>query len=285
MSMNLEDPLPVPPAESTPPAPAVESQPAAAPVVPDPDEAQAIEVQGGKMVPLAALKAAREEAKAAKADAARVQQLEAELAQARPYQQFVQQNPQLLQPRAEPQPAPTQADPELVRIARLMDYIKQDGSPDLSRAKEYQGLLNEKAAAIAQQMVQPVAAMGYQQQSNANWAQVVTAKTPTGQPLDPHVLGEFWRHLPVDKTADPRVAALVRDLAITEQMRRSPLPAAPAPPAAPPIHTESIGRMPQPAARLTDTERNVAAQRGITEDKYRTLTKDFTPGRMNPLED
>jgi hypothetical protein len=277
--MNLEDPTPAPPADPiTPPA---------EPVVPtDPDEAQAIEVQGGKMVPLAALKAAREEAKQGKEAIGRVQQLEQELAQARPYQQFVQANPGVLAPAQAPAPPVSpDADPELVELARSLDYIKVDGSPDLERAAKHQKIIQKQAEKIAQRMVEPVALGHAQQMSNTNWSVIVQQKMPNGQPVDAKILGEFWQHMPVDKTADPRVAAMIRDLAYTEQMRRNPLPNTPPPPNAPPIHTENLGRGPAPATRMTPTERGVAAQRGMTDEKYGKLTSDFTPGRMNPLED
>lgn len=274
---------PVPPAAPAAPASAAE------PVAPaDPDEAQAIEVQGGKMVPLPALKAVREENKTLKEKAGRVDALEAELAKARPYQQFVEANPQIVAQAIAPPPAAPvdpKADPELVELARSLDYFNADGSPNLDRAAKHQQIIQRQAQQIAERMVAPVAQGHAQSMSNNNWQQVVQEKLPNGQPIDPAILGEFWRHLPVSETAKPQVAALVRDLAITAQMRKSPLPPAPAPPAQAPIHTESIGRLPQPAARMTDVERGVAAQRGMTEDKYRTMTKDFTPGRMNPLED
>jgi hypothetical protein len=277
--MNLDDPTPAPPAEPVTPPPADPVAPA------DPDEAQAIEVQGGKMVPLAALKAAREEAKQGKEAIGRVQQLEQELAQARPYQQFVQANPGVLAPPAPAAPANPDADPELVELARSLDYIKVDGSPDLDRAAKHQKIIQKQAERIAQQMVAPANAAVAQQMSNSNWAVIVQQKMPNGQPVDAKILGEFWQHMPIDKTADPRVAAMIRDLAYTEQQRRNPLPNTPPPPPAPPLHTENLGRSPAPATRMTPTERGVAAQRGMTDEKYTKLTSDFTPGRMNPLED
>lgn len=269
------DPTPAPVVDT--PAPVVET-----PV--DPDEAQAIEVQGGKMVPLAALKAAREEAKSLRERASQADTLAAELAQARPYQQFVQQNPQLVQPQA-PVAPPSNADPELVELARAMDYYKADGSPDLDRAKKYDGLLTQRATKIAQQMVGPVAHSHAQTQSNSNWSIVAQEKLPNGQAIDTTLLGQMWQHLPVEQTANPAVAAMVRDLTIAAQMRKSPLPNAPPPPNSPPVHTENLGRAPQAPVRMSETERAVAAQRGMSDEKYTKLTSGFQPGRMNPLED
>jgi hypothetical protein len=261
------------------PAPVVET-PA------DPDDAQAVEVQGTKMVPVPVVKALREELKSLKESANRAATLEQQLAQARPYQQFMEAHPELVRQTLQP-PAPDPGtDPKLVELAQMMDYYKSDGKPDIDRAKKYDALLTERATAIANQMVQPLAQSTAQQQATSNWQQVVSqAKLPNGQPIDANILGEFWRHLPVSETAKPQVAAMVRDLAMMEQIRRSPLPAAPSAPSTPPIHTESIGRIQQPAQRMSATERRVASERGMTEEKYTKLTSDFQPGRMNPLED
>jgi hypothetical protein len=284
--MNLDDPTPAPVAPPEPAAPVAPVDPAPA----DPDEAQAIEVQGGKMVPLAALKAAREESRSLKETASKTAALEQEVAALRPYKQFLDANPLLVQqaaPRATA--AEPDADPELVELAGAMDYYKAGPNgvmvPDLDRARKYKTILTRHATQIAQTMVQPVAESHAQQMSNANWSQVLQEKTPNGQPIDPQILADFWRHLPVDQTAKPQVAAMVRDLAITAQMRKSPLPPPPAAPNQPPIHTESVGRLPQAATRMTSTERRIASDRGITEEKYAKLTNDFVPGRMNPLED
>ena len=267
-----------------PPAPAEPVTPEPPPAPVDPDEAQAIEVQGGKMVPLAALKAAREEAKAAKETASRVTQLEQELAAAKPYEQFVKANPSLLQPQVPAAPPPG-ADPELVELAQSLDYYKADGTPDTTRAAKHQTIIRREASKMAQQMVAPVAQSHAQAQSNANYAVVVHEKLPNGQPLDQRILNQMWASLPVDQTANPAVAALVRDLTIAAQLRQSPLPPNPAPPSQPPVHTEHLGTTVRRTTQMTPTERGVAQQRGMSDEKYSTLTKDFTPGRMNPLED
>src|SRR5262245_39408239 len=117
----MSDDLVPPPNVPAEPVAAAPAEPPPAP--PDPDEAQAIEVQGGKMVPLPALKAAREETRTWKEKAAKVEALEAEAAALRPYKQFMDQHPGLLQQPAQPAAPPDpKADPELVELARSLDY-------------------------------------------------------------------------------------------------------------------------------------------------------------------
>src|SRR6185295_11451838 len=127
--IDLETPDPVAPVAPEPVAPVVPEPP------PDPDEVGAVEIQGGKHVPLEALKAARAEAKQAKEAASKLPALEQELAQLRGSLQTYQQVSAQLQQQRPPatQTAP-QTDPRLVQLARSLDYFKADGTPDLDRA-------------------------------------------------------------------------------------------------------------------------------------------------------
>lgn len=281
--MDLESPTPTP--DPTPAPAPVEAPAPVAPV--DPDEAQAVEVQGEKRVPLAALKAAREENKALKERAAKADQYEQYLVQKAPMLKVLEDNPQLFQQATQPQqaPAPTGADPELVELARSLDYYDKNGAPDLERAVKHQQIIRREAQRIAQTMVQPLAQTTAQEASNANWARLVTQKLPNGQTINADILAKYWRSVPAQYTADKRVAVTVFNQAFAEQMMTSALPNAPAPPANPPLHTENAGSLPRQSKPISPVEAMILEARGMDAKKYGELTKTFTPGRTSSLED
>jgi len=277
--IDLETPPPTPP---EPPPPAAVPEPPA-----DPDEVGAIEVQGGKHVPLEALKQVRAELKATKEQAARAASLEQELAQARGSLQTYEQLRTQLQP---PTPPPTTVapDPELEELARSLDYYDKNGQPDLARADKHAKLVRAEAMEIAQQLVQPIQQQTAQAVSRANLQQALSVKAPNGAQADPNLINQMWASLPAEYTADPRVANILPALALGLQswgQHASKLPAQPAPPAAPPLHTEGIGVTQPRRVAITEAERRVLETKGMTEKKYEDLTKGFVKGKTNQLED
>ena len=291
MSENLDpDPVAVPPVPVAAPA-----EPPVVPVAPaDPDEAAAVDISGAKMVPLAALKAAREEARTAKEQARELESIKTAWNQARPTIEFLQQNPQFMTGRPpEPvAPAPAAPDPELVELARSLDYYKQDGSPDVARAEKHMQIIDRRAAQKAAQLVGPVQQSTHLQRAEVNWGAAVQEKLPNGQPIDAGILAEVWRpfmNTPdgLAQLADPRVVRVVVNQAKMMQMERSPLRGAPTMPAAnPPLVTEPAGNAPpRPRVALTDLDRAVAAAKGMTEARMAELTKDYVKGRPTVLED
>ncbi len=256
---------------------------------PDPDEQDAVELPAGKHVPLAALKSVRAENAALKAKAAENDSLRSQLAQATPYVQFLQQNPQLMQRPQEPlPPAPVGGDPDLVELAKSLDYYTPQGQPDLDRAQRHLGIVQREARKMAEQIVGPLAQSTYQDASTRNWQAAVQEKLPNGQPIDQTLLraawGEVARQNPA-MTADPRVARVIVNTVMAEQWRTSPLGAPPPAPPGPPVRTEHTGSGPrQPRTAMTDAERAIVKGR-MTDDKYTALTKDFVKGRTNVLEE
>jgi hypothetical protein len=282
--VNVEDPAP-----PAPPTPAAVAPPPQVPEPPaDPDEVGAIEVQGGKHVPLEALKAARAEARAAKDQAARLPQLEQQLAQAQGSLATFQQIQQQLQ-QSRPAPGPAGPDPELEELARSLDYFKPDGSPDLGRAEKHAAIIQRQATKIAQQMVGPLHEQTARTASAANYQAAANFTNPQGQKPKAETLNLLWNNLPPSYTADPRVAQMMPIIALgleAAQGNGSKLPPAPLPPANAPLHTEGAGNAPPSrTARISDAERAVIEARGMPEDKYAKLTKDWKPGRATQLED
>lgn len=273
--MNLE----------TPAEPAV---PATPEVPADPDEAHAVEVGGQKMVPLPALQSLRGENKELKAKAAKADEYAAWIAQNKPYVDFINQNPQLLRQPTQPS-APPEADPQLVQIARSLDFVKTDGSPDLERAKQHQALVRQEARAIAQEVVAPIALNTYTDQATRNWSAACQEKLPNGQQIDHNLLRTAWVEVQKQNPAilaDPRAVRIVVNNVMAEQMRSNPLAyQQPPAPGRPPVSTENVGPRTPANGRMNDTQRAIVANRGIDDKKWGELTNGFAPGRMNVLED
>jgi len=240
---------------------------------------------------IAALKATREEAKAAKAQAAKVSGLEQQLAQAQPYVQFLQNNPQLMQqqqPRPqEPPPQPNQ-DPTLRAFAKELDYYDGQGNLNVDRAKSIQNLIQQEARKIATEIVGPLAQTTYNDAATRNWNQAITEKLPNGVAIDQNLLRAAWQEVARQNgalVADPRVVRVITNNVLLEQWRNSPLGVPSTPPPGPPVHTDAPGGgPPKPRVNMSDTERRIIGDR-MNEKKYTELTKDFVPGRTNVLED
>lgn len=255
----------------------------------DPDEADAIELPQGKMVPLPALKAAREELKHVKA------QLQASSADVQYAQQnrglldFIKQHPEVLAPRQAPVHAPAAADPQLVELARALDYYKTDGSPDLDRAAKFSAIIDSTAEKKARAMVEPVAGTLLHQQSQRNWESAVQEKLPNGQPIDVKLLTSAWTDVlqypnAAHILADPKAVKVIINTVKMQQLESGVLPQQPAAPGQAPVRTEAIGHAPRTKVVISEAERAIVGGR-MTDQKYTELTKDFKPGRPNVLED
>lgn len=276
---DLDTPVPAPDPTPAPADPPVPVAPA------DPDEASAVEVGGEKMVPLSALKAARSEAKGFKQQAGQYEQFLVENA---PYLKVLKENPNLFQQAAQPReaPAPSNADPELVELARSLDYYDKNGAPDLERAQKHQTIIRREASRMAQQMVAPLAQSNAQQTTQATFAKFANTKLPNGQQINPQTLAKYFGALAQNGVVvNDQVGYAAWSLAGMEQMQGSPLPAQPAAPGGPPLHTENVGSVPRRPQQLSEVERLVMQARGLTDKTYNELTKGFSAGRSSSLED
>lgn len=279
----------VPSAVPDPVAPAEPVVPVVEPVA-DPDESDAIELPTGKHVPLSALKAQREENKALKAQNAAAQPILQWAQQNKPVMDFINQHPELLKPPTAQVAAPAGADPELVELARLLDYFNPDGTPNVERAGKFNVLLNTKAEARARAMVEPVAGTLLHQQNERNWATAIAEKLPDGRAIDPTMLADAWRAVQAYPNgqgilADPRAVKVITNT-VKMQMLEQPgqLPHAPEAPGRPPVVTEGQGNRPQGQKARTEVEKALTGDR-MDDKKFHEYTKDFRPGRPNVLED
>jgi hypothetical protein len=281
--MDLEAPEPVaaPVVEPVAPPPPADPEDAA-------DEGLAIDTPQGKMVPLSALKAVRGENKGLKKEAAKVPQLEQAYRESQPYVEFIKQNPQLLQRPQPQQAAAPDADPQLVNIAKSLDFYTTDGKPDLDRARVHQNLIRQEAQAIATQIVQPVAMGHWQQAAQQHYTRALQEKLPNGQPLDKNLLDVAWvavQQRNPAALADPNTIRFITNNVMAEQMRANPLGfQTVAPPPNPPIVTEGVGRRPATGSGMNDTQRQIVGSK-IDDKKFAELTKTFTPARPNVLEE
>jgi len=283
---NVEDDTPAPP----PPDPAPQAVAPAAPEAPvppdDPDEQIAVEIQGGKHVPLAALRTVREELKTARERAQEADQLRQQVAHLSGQLQGFQNVAEQLQQHRPAPAGPQQADPRDVALAQKLDLYRPGDNgqavPDTERAASIRGIIQEVAGQIADQRVLPMAQATARDRAvqNYNWA--LAQKDANGRTVPKTVIDEMWAKMPIEATANPEIA---RTLWLTGLgMTVANQQAQPAAPVAAPVHTESVGA-PRARVAMSAIETKIAADRGIDAQKWGALTKDFQKGRTNVLED
>lgn len=275
--VNVEDDDPTaPPA----PAPAAVVPPVAvAPATPPPDDDEAEPDQAEGL--LAALRAARAKNKDLKTQAQRAAELERENAQMRPYADLVRNNPGLLQPRAPEAPAKPTTDPAAEKAARLYDFYKADGSLDVDRGRAHLDLQREIAAQVAQDQVKPLATSMYTTASQRNLDVLANTPAANGVKPDRALLDQLWRSVDPSMTADPNLALAIHAMAAGFSKHA---PAAPAPPAGPPVVTEHAGSPPK-GRTVSALEKGVAANKGWSEEKMQKLSEGYVKGRTTQLED
>jgi hypothetical protein len=267
------------------------AEPAAAPEPVAAHEPDAVEVAGQRMVPLAALQAAREEARTLKQKAEQVDQVSAWYQANRPYVEFLQNNPDLLKPRPAapappPAPTPPEQDETLTQLARTLDLYTPEGKPDATRAAVIRNLVKSEAQTIAQEAVKPLEAMTTRERANANLQYAYSATTPDGHKADPEVLKQIWANGDPKVLSTPEGAAMAVLMAVgMSQFARQPQAPQPAAPNQPPVVTEPVGGRNINRAPISEFEQRIANVRGIAPQKYAELTRDFKPGHVNVLED
>lgn len=270
-----QEPPPVEAAQEPP------AEPAQEPPAED-DIPEAVEVQPGvRVVPVGVVKALRDEIKALKPQAQRTAELEQQVNQFRPYADFLQANPHILNPQ-QPQQAPVaQADdPALVEYARTLDLYTPDGKPDTTRAAKLRDMTRAEAQAIAQQAIAPIQEVTHEQRAATNIQAIVNSG------VDQQYIAEAVRNvLPAQMPkqealrvmADPAVSNLIRLTAMGLQAAATA--AQPAAPTAPPLYRESPGG----AAPLQVSEDHTR-KLGVKHDEYVKSASRYVPGKANSLE-
>jgi hypothetical protein len=272
------------------PAPAPE---AVAPVAAEDDIPEAITVTTGeRMVPVAALRAVREELKS-RPKAEDYAALKQQLDEARPYAEFLRNNPHLMAPPQAPA-APVvqpQDDVELIELAKTLElYDASTGRPDTKRAEVIRNMTRTTAQQIAQQTMAPVQERTYEQQAAQNLHAVAnTFKDADGRTIDTEFMSAAIKtitaSLPKAEAmrvlADPTVANVVGLVAqgLQAQSRKTPAQPVQLPPA---LHVESAGG--QTDIQMSEGSRRLMKATGRSESEWTAAAKKYTPGRSNVLE-
>lgn len=289
--VNVEEDGPeiaaVEPAGGAPPLAVTEDPAPAAPSEEEPEGTT--EVNGERLVPLAALKAERQQRQALQGRAAKADELEAYVRDSKPYVDFLRANPDLLKPRQPAPPAPTTfgagpVDPEVEMVAKTLDLYTPDGKPDLQRAQAVVQLMDRKAAKASQQAVAPYHQQTAQDASARNYHAALGYKDPSGRSPSKEALTAIWRAMPAESSADPQVALVLTMTALGMDAASGGRRPVAVPPGAPPLVTEGQGGAPR-RATLSALETAIARDRGVTDAKWQEQTKGFVPGRPSSFED
>lgn len=282
---DVPQPAPVAAVPETPPAPVVPPD--------EDDHPEAVEVQPGvRMVPLGALKQVRDELKQLKPLAQKAQELEQQVNAFRPYAQFLQQNPHVLQqPQQAPAPVPTSENPALVEYAKRFDLYTPDGRPDVNRAQAIIEDNRKIAREEAQAIIEPVQNVTYEQRAAQNIQHILNTTKVAGKPIEQQFLiaatKTITQAMPKSEAmrilADPTVANVLRMTAMGLQAEAMGIqaPTTPAPVGAP-LHLETSGG--GSTYELSDSSKRLAQQAGIKETDMVDRMKRYVPNKSNVLE-
>lgn len=258
----------------------------------DADIPEAIEIRPNeKYVPVGALKAVRDENKTLKAKAERADALESELNAARPYAEFLRNNPHLMQPAAPAPVAPTTTgpDPELVDLAKALDLYDAAGQPDVSRAERIAKFSDKRAEKIADQRMAPVQEQTNESRAAANLQTLITTvKDGDGRAVEEQyvvaavksITGQVDKGTALKILADPNVVRVIGLTALGLQAASKKSP--PKGPQAPPLEVETAGGGHD--VELNDFSKKLARSTGRTEKQYAEAAKRYVPGKANSLE-
>lgn len=267
------------------------------PVVTPPPEADpegAIDVQGQKFVPVSALVAERNRARETteerlrrefepvKAQADQAARVQADLAAIQPQIEYLNQHPELLQPKADA--GPQVSDEEAEKYARRLELYTASGL-DTRRAKQIiadnRVEMTRVAHDAAEQAIKPAMQATALQSSRQNFVMLAQRRGADGRPVvSPEALAKQWAKLDPALTANPDVAETVLRIAIGE----SAMTGGPGPLEREPLYTEAPGGATQPY-RMSGMERTMAKTAGLTDQQWTDRAKQYQPDRLNVLGD
>lgn len=246
-------------------------------------EPSAVEFNGQKVVPLAALLETREKLAALKEKATKYDEVADWYNQKRAVVEFVEKNPQLLRRDEEPAKPEPKSDPRLTAFAQKFDLYTTDGKPDTARAADIMSMFREEARSVAEEAVKPVHQLTQRDKSQMNYQAALRIQAPDGRRPNPETLAQMFRGMPLEVTSNEEASAALAYAALGYDVVHGK--AAPRAPEREPVYTEGLGGGRRPAQKITPGDERIAAIRGLKVDKYTELTKDFAPGQINTLED
>lgn len=265
---------------------------------PDPVEQEpegTVETAGEKMVPLRTLIEERRAKQALKVKADQFDQVSGYVHQVRPYIDFLQANPDLMnqtrQTRSDA--APVEAvDDAALELASTLDLYTADGKPDVARAQKIIKFIDRTSKAQADAAVQPLHDGSAKSGASFMLSRAQATMADDGTAPDPVILAELFA-----KT-DPKLAgteqgaaglwAMAYGLSKSQgkiQTRGAARPAAQPQQQTAVLHTDPAGGRDTRRQPISQLEQNIAKLRGLDDKTYGERTRGFVAGRPSVLED
>lgn len=268
---------------------------------PEPEPEGIIEVELGgqkvKVAPVGVISAERKRARESteqkiraeyepvKAKAQQADQLASDLAALQPHIDYLNKHPELMKaPPTDDVPDVSDADAE--RYARQYELYTPTGL-DTPRAKriiaDNRSEMKRVAKEAAAEAVQPYAQTTATQAARQNYVWAASQQDAEGRPLvDAQELAQLWATFPPELAANPDVARVILDAAIG-QATRSGKRGHGAPQE--PVFTEAPGGGRDSAYRMSEPERKLAKNVGLSEKQWADSAKQYRPDAINILGD
>ena len=263
---------------------------------PEPEPEGVVELQGQKVVPLAALTAERErvrthtekkirdELEPFKQRAAAADQLQADLTALQPHIDYLKKHPEVMQQDHEPK-VPDVSDDEAEKEARDLELYTPTGL-DLGRAKRIiakrRAETKAAAAEAATAAVQPMLQTNAVQAARQNFVWAASQRDANGNALiDPQYLAEIWAQCPAELTANPEAARTILEAAIGRATVQGKRPQH----GSEPLFTEPSGGRPGSGYTMSEPERKIAKNVGLSDKQWAESAKSYQPDATNVLGD
>lgn len=282
-----EEPQGAPPPVVEPPPPAQMPPPVA---TEDADPDGTVEGSGGvKFVPIGALAAARQAARDAKAEAAalkgkadRVDQVVSDWQAAQPIIEKARQMVNSQPPP--PKPAGPLTPEDAIEYAKDLDLYKADGTPDTDRAQRLATRQQAISAKQTEQHMAPLLQHTAQGQSRANLEQAAVFKhQQSGIQADRTILEQVWSSVPAEMSAQPQIAAVLWNQAISQTVLQGKWKPGGAPPP-PVVDTASLGGGGGAPSALTSIDHQFRTAADMSEKDFTATREKYQPNRVNSLE-
>jgi len=218
-------------------------------------------------------------------------QLRQYIAEAKPYIEFLKNNPHLLQPQAAPAPQAPQVDTEAEEYARDFDLYDKQGQLDVGKARRILDKnaksAREAAAEAAQSVTGPVAETLESHAVLGVIQQLYQEKDADNNPINPVAIKAVSETL-VNTLGQKGARAFLanpQSYGVLQQMAwgahaKIPKKATVKPPAHDPLVTERAGGRGEDVTVSTQH----LGRLGLSEDKYKAAARNFKPGQFNALE-
>lgn len=250
---------------------------------PDKEPEGTTEVQGQKLVPLAALHEEREKRKLLskevadlKTKAERLATVEQHLETLQPTLRLIEQHPDLVEKltkASKPGEEQPEDDPDAEETARDLGLYTESGELDVKRAQRLMKRIETRTEKIAGKKVEegisPIRDSTTQERAGSLRQQAYSVKDDSGR--------SYAKREHIDKLLDALPASLQADKRVVQIVLAAArgIGGVPSSTEEPQLSEPAGGRRPG-GRTMSPLEEKAAAARGITPDKWRTLTDDKT---------